>query len=228
MSYTYSTFKTALASALVVDETDADFLADLPTIIDNAEQRCYRDLDLVSTSVAVNGTMSINNRYFNLPSSVGHLIVIDAINVFDQSSTRIPLKPVSRDVVDYFWPSDSSTSARSIPSIFARVDDTRVLVGPAPGSEWTAEVVGTIRPTALSLTNTSTFLTTYLSDVFFAAAMTSACGILLKNYGAQSDDPRSAVSWEGEYQSRLASAKNEELRKQYVVQMSTLPASVKA
>jgi hypothetical protein len=227
MSYTYSTFKTALASALVVDEADLDFLADLPTIIDNAEQRCYRDLDLVSTSVAVNGTMTMYSRYFTLPTSAGHILVVDAINVIDSTGVRFPMKPVSRDVVDYFWPSDTST-VNAIPTIFARVDDGRVLVGPSPGANFIAEVVGTIRPVSLSSTNTSTFLTLYVSDVFFAAAMSSACGVLLKNYGAQSDDPRSAVSWEVEYQSRLASARNEELRKQYIVQASILPASAKA
>lgn len=227
MSYTYSTFKTALAGALVLDETDPDFIAGLPTVIDNAEQRCYRDLDLVATSVAVNGTMTMYNRYFTLPTSAGHIIVVDAINVFDSSQVRHSMRPVSRDVVDMFWPSDVS-DPDAIPEIFARVDDGRVLVGPAPGSALTAEVVGTIRPDPLSSTNASTFLSLYVSDVFFAASMETACGVILKNYGAQADDPRSAMSWEASYQARLASAKGEELRKNYIVQMSTLPSSVKA
>ena len=228
MSYDYTTFTAALAVALAVDPAESRYLDLLPTIIDDAEQRCYRELDLVSASVAVNGTMTANNRYFTLPSSQGHIIVVDAINVFDDDNKRWPLKPATRDVIDFCWPSDTAPSAVSIPSLFARVDDTRVLVGCAPGSPWNAEVVGTIRPFALSSTNTSTFLTLYLSDLFFAAAMVSATGSLLKNFSAQADDPKMAVSWEGQFQARLASAKTEELRKQYISANSTLPASVKA
>ena len=49
MSYTYSSFQSALASAIEDAEfslSDIDFQALLPTIIDLAEQRAYRDLDL--------------------------------------------------------------------------------------------------------------------------------------------------------------------------------------
>ena len=227
MSYTYSSLVTAVSSALQVDSSDADFLALLPTIIDDAEQRCYRELDLVSSSVAVNGTMTVDDRYFTLPTSAGHLIVIDAINVFDAANKRHPVKMVSRDVVDFFWPSDTASSENSIPSIAARVDDTRMLVGPAPGTSWAAEVVGTIRPTPLSPLNPTTFLTTYLSDVFFKCIMADANGVLLKNYGAASSDPQQAVSWETAYQIALNSAKTEELRKNYI-NGSPIPASAKA
>jgi hypothetical protein len=227
--YTYATFVDALASLLTIDDiTDADFVAQLPTIIQNAELRCYRELDLVSASVAVNGTMTANDRYFTLPSTNGHIIVVDAINVFDAAVVRHPVKMVSRDVVDFLWPSDTAPAATSIPALASRVDDTRVLVGPAPGSSWTAEVIGTVRPDPLSASNTTTFLSLYVPDVLINAAMVVATGGLLKNYGAQSDDPRSAISWEVQFQAALASAKTEELRKNYVSANSPLPASAKA
>lgn len=226
MSYTFASLVSAVASALQVDASDADFLALVPTIFDDAEQRCYRELDLVASSVAVNGTMTANDRYFTLPTSDGHIIVIDAINVIDAAGARHAMKPASRDVVDFFWPSDTAPSASSIPSIMARVDDTRVLVGPAPGSPWTAEVVGTIRPMPLSASNPTTFLTDYLSDVFFKCIMADANGVLLKNYGAASSDPQQAVSWETAYQIALNSAKSEELRKNFVTN-TPLPASAK-
>jgi hypothetical protein len=227
VSYTYATFSTALAKALAVDETDANFAALLPTIIDDAEQILYRELDLVTASVAVNGTMVANDRYFTLPSSGGHIIVLDAINVFDADSIRHPLKAVTRDVVDFLWPSDTATSAATMPTLFARVDEDRVLIGEAPGTAWTAECIGTIRPSPLSSGNTITFLTTYLSDLFFAATMVSASGTLLKNYGAQSDDPKSSINWSSEYQKRLTSAKSEEYRKKYISAMSSPPVSSK-
>lgn len=222
MAYTYATFTTALATELAISETDADFVTMLPTFIDDAEQRIYRELDLLTASVTLNGTMTPNSRLFTLPSSSGHVLMVDAINVFDGDGLRHPTLPASREVIDFLWPTETSLSAVSLPQFFARIDDTRVLVGPPPGSAFTAEMVGTIRPTPLSAGNTTTFLTQYLSDLFLAGAMCSATGFQ-RNFGAQSDNPQMAVSWEGVFQNRLASAKAEELRKKFQRDMSTPP-----
>ena len=81
-------------------------------------------------------------------------------------------------------------------------------------------------PSTSSASNTSTYLSNYLSDLFFAGCMVSASGYL-RNFGSQSDDPRMAVSWKGEFAERLASARTEELRKSYVSAMSSGPTSKK-
>ena len=226
MSYTYTSFVAALAIEMSVPATDANFLGILSTIIDDAEQLCYRELDLVSASVTVNGTASPNNRVFALPQSAGHLIVVDQISVLDGTGSRHTVRPATREGVDFLFPSDTAPSTPSFPTIFARIDDTNVLWGPAPDSAYTAEVIGTIRPTPLSASNTTTFLTSYLSDVFFAAAMGSAAGYQ-RNFGSQSDDPKMAVSWKSEFDARLASARKEELRKSYVTAMSATPQAPK-
>jgi len=114
---------------------------------------------------------------------------------------------------------------------FAPVTDQLFMVGPAPDSSYAAEVVGTIRPTPLSATNTATFLTSYLSDLFLAAAMCSAAGYM-RSYGSQADDPKLAVSWEAQYAQRLMSAKGEELRRKFAsgdwTSESTLPPQASA
>jgi len=230
MAYNYNTLVTAVATALTVDPGDSDFQALVPTIFDDAEQRCYRELDLVSASVTAMATLTANSRVNPIPTGSGHMLVIDAINIFSATGVRFspPVKMASRDVIDYFWPSDTAPSAAAFPTLAARIDDTNVLFGPAPGSAWNAEFVGTIRPAPLSSSNPTTFLTNYLSDLFFKCVMADANGVLLKNYGAQSSDPQQAVSWETAYQIALNSAKTEELRKMYISANSPLPASVKA
>jgi hypothetical protein len=227
MSYTYTTFVTALANSLVVDETDSDFIALLPTIIDDAEQRIYRELDLVSASVVVVGNMTAYDHYFTLPTTSGHVVVVDQIAIID-ADERFNLLPSTKDVIDYVYPSNNPTSPYVIPKLWYRLDDTRCYIGPVPNWAYSTEVTGTIRPTPLSNSNGSTFLTSYLSDLFFAAAMCSAAGTLLKNYGAASEDAQQAMTWEGRYQTALVSARNEELRKLYISANSPLPASAKA
>jgi hypothetical protein len=76
------------------------------------------------------------------------------------------------------------------------------------------EVFGTIRPTPLSASNTSTYLTAHLSDLFFAACMCSISGYQ-RDFGAQADDPKQAQSWENQYAMRLNSANREEMRRKY-------------
>jgi hypothetical protein len=227
MAYTYSSLLTALAAALVVDPTDTDYLALLPTIIDDAEQLCYRELDLVDASVTDGGAATANSRFFSLPSTYGHLLAIDQINVFDASSVRHPVVPASREVVDFMWPSETAPAVTSIPALFARIDDARILFGPPPGATWTIEVIGTIRPAPLTSVNTTTFLTTYLSDLFFAGCMVAATGSLLKNWSAVSDDPQMGMTWKKNFDERLKSAAKEELRKNYISAMSAPPPSLR-
>jgi hypothetical protein len=226
MAYTYNSFVSALASALTVDASDSDFLALIPSVIDEAEQRLYRELDLVSCSVITPATMNIDDRFLTLPQTNGHIIVIDGVNIVD-TNVRYSMRPSTLDVIDYVWPNNAHVGTTK-PQLFYRIDDTRIVVGPAPHSAWAVEIIGTIRPTPLSQSNSVTFLSTYLSDLFFAACMCSGNSILLKNYGAASEDPQQAMSWETKYQMLISSAKSEELRKLFISNNSPLPASAKA
>jgi hypothetical protein len=226
MAYTYTSFVNALSSALTVDATDADFLALLSSVIDEAEQRIYRELDLVSCSVITPATMTIDDRFVTLPQTNGHIIVINNVSIID-NGIKYTLRPVTLDVIDYIWPNTMHTGTAK-PQLFFRIDDTRIVVAPTPHSAWVVEIVGTIRPNPLGSNNNSTFLSTYLSDVFFAACMSAGNGILLKNYGAASEDPQQAMSWESKYQTLISSAKSEELRKLFISNNSPLPASAKA
>lgn len=219
MSYDYVSFKTAIAREIAISESNSDFVALFPTFIDDSEQRIYRELDLLTASVTTSSTVTANQRSFTLPTTNGHVLVVDQINVIDGSSIRHPLLPVSRIVIDTCWPTNTAASASVVPKLFARTDDTAVLFGPPPGTNWSCEVIHTIRPTPLSASNTTTFLSLYLSDLLFAGAMVSASGFM-RNFGAQGDDPKMAVSWESQFQTRLTTAKSEELRKQFVTKLS--------
>lgn len=220
MSYTYATYKTALAALIEIDEDNTDFTAILPTVISYAEDRCYGALDLMAARVTTSGTLTANNRSFTLPTTNGHVLEVDYINVLDASSVRHLVTPAQRDVIDMLWPSNTSPSASTIPNDFARINDTTVLLGPSPGNNWSCEVIHTIRPSALSVTNTTTFLSQYLPALFMVASMIFYSGYS-KNYGAQSDDPRQAQSWESQFKELLQLAVAEELRKKYIIEMSS-------
>ena len=83
---TYAQFKTKLANFIVVPEGDAAYLEALPNIIDDAEQRLYRELDLLSTRVRATGALTANDRNFDLPTTSGIFVVVEQFNAITPSS----------------------------------------------------------------------------------------------------------------------------------------------
>ena len=51
MAYTYSTYIDAISAEVRIPLTNVDLQRILPTIIDQAEQMIYRDLDLIATVI---------------------------------------------------------------------------------------------------------------------------------------------------------------------------------
>lgn len=218
MSLTYNSFTTSLANMIVVPVNDPNFVIALPNIIDDAEQRLYRELDLLSTRVTATGALTANDRRFSLPTSNGTFVVTEQFNVITPYTTtnpdlgaRNPLTPSSKEVLDVLWP---SATGAGVPTLFAPISQEDWIVGPWPDQAYTIEVVGTIRPEPLSASNQTTFLSTYLPDVFFAAALVMSAGYQL-NFSAAGDNPASGMTWEGHVQTLLSSAMKEEFRKKF-------------
>lgn len=215
MSLTYAQFVTNLAQFLVLPETDANYLTNLPRIIDDAEQRIYRDLDLLDTIVRdASGALTVNSRNFTFPQ---HIVVSESLNVFTPANTttnRFQLVPTTREFLDAMWPNEAAVSVPSVPQYYAMITDQTIIVGPPPDAAYSMEVVGTIRPAALSASNTTTYLTLYLPDLFFTAANVFGSAYI-QNYGAAADNPQQALTYDSHYQTLLTNANTEENRKKY-------------
>ncbi len=222
MSLTWSQFTTQLANFLVIPVSDPNFVIALPSIIDDAEQLTYRDLDLINTvfrdsSVA----LTASNRNFAEaanPNGNGPFLVTQQLNVITpfgttnpDLGTRNPLLPVAKEVLDVLYPSSTGSG---VPVYFAPINQNNFIVGPWPDQGYTVEVVGTQRPAPLSVSNTTTLLSVYFPDVFLNAALIMGAGFL-KNFGAAADDPQSGVTWQSKYDKSLKSANIEEMRKKY-------------
>lgn len=221
MALTYDQFVTDLANMLVIPPTDANYLTMLPNCIDDAEQRIYRELDLLSTIVRdTSGTFTANSRDFTFPQ---HFVVSESINFFTPVGTqtnRYPLTPVSREFLDTMWPNEAAPTSPSLPEYYAMITDQQIIVGPPPDTTYTVEVIGTVRPEPLSASNQTTYLTLYLPDLFFCEALIFGYGYM-KDFGAMTDDPHSSMSWNAHYQDLWQSANTEETRKKYAAQAWT-------
>ena len=225
MALNYPTFVTQLATLTAESTSDPNFVSTLlPGSIDYAEQRLYREGDFLATYITdTSGTVTPNQRTFNYPTTLGSFLVIDEISIYtpagttSANGTRVPLQVTSKQFVDIMYPSNNSTASIGTPKFFAPVNNTTCLLGPVPDQAYGVEIIGTQRPAPLSASNSSTFLTQTLPDLFMAAAMIYASGYM-KNFSAQSDNQAMAVSWQSQYDKLFASANVEELRKSYSAQ----------
>lgn len=185
-----------------------------PGMIDYAEQRLYRELNLIYTRATVTGTLSSNTRSFTLPNATGSIPFITVSNVNAViSSVRKPLLHTPANVVDYLAPNDTAT-AGDYPTMYYMKDQATLTVGPPSTTTTTLEILGTYRPAPLSAVNTTTQLTNFFPDLFIAASMIFASGYQ-RDFGAQADNPAQAQSWETQYQLLIKSALTEEARKKF-------------
>ena len=227
MSINYSTYISEIAALTVISSNvlvsgDSNFGPIAPGMIDYSEQRIYREGDFLTTYVLDNSaTLTANQRVFNYPTSLGTFLVIDQVNVFTPATatssygTRVPLQVASKQWLDQLYPND--TTSIGTPAFFAPYNATSCYLGPVPDQSYAIEVIGTQRPTPLSASNSSTWLTQTLPDLFIAASMIFMSGYM-RNFGSQADDAAMAQSWQSQYDKLFASAGMEELRKKYEAQ----------
>lgn len=220
----YSQFVNAVADILILLETivdptsatpssDVNFNTILPRAIEYAEQRMYRELDLLQTGVSLTAAASLNVRAVTIPAG---MIVINSVNVIspsgvvssDPTAKRNALIRVSQEGLNFFWPQGQVSVAGCLPRWYANFDNSTVYLAPTPDAAYSVEFVGTVRPAPLTAVNTSTLLTTYIPDVFVACAMVFFSGYQ-RDFGAQSDNPQMAQSWESQYQMLKTSAVEE-------------------
>jgi len=209
----YTTYVSQLANMIAIDATDANFQNILPAIINYAEMRIYRELDLISTVFRnTSVTLVPQSPTATLPNT---FVTVQGINILTpagagaSSGVRNPVTPASKEVVYALWGDPSSTG---LPSLYAMIDQWTLLFGPSPDAAYVIEAYGTMRPNPLSASNTTTFLTTYLYDLFMAASMIYVSGYM-RNFSSSGSDPQMPINWEQQYEKLFASANVEELRK---------------
>ena len=206
-----------IATLAVVDVADPAYQIILPQMITYAENRMYRDLDFLFTSTSISGyAVSGGTRSITIPE--GTIVVLEQINLITPPGqtnpdlgTRNPMLPTTKEFLDAVYGSSTYTA---VPQYFCPFNDNLYLVGPFADQTYFVEIVGTYRPASLSATNTTTFISLYLPDVFIMASMIYISAYQ-RNFGRMSDDPQMAQSYEAQYQTLLKGAVVEEARKKF-------------
>lgn len=211
-------YVTQIATLAVVDPTDSAYQIILPQMITYAENRIYRDLDLLSTQFPRTYTLSVGNNLLSIPAS--DFITVQTVSVNTSGSSYSPLTPVTKEYIRNVYGDPSITAT---PKVFAMYggdlatygETSNVIeIGPAPNSAYTIRVTGTSRPPSMSNTNPTTWVSLYLPDLFIMASMIYVSAYQ-RNFGRQNDDPQMAVSYESQYQALLKGSMLENARAKF-------------
>ncbi len=221
MSLTYAQLVSALTN-LLQEVGSADFTAILPSLIDDAEQRIYRELNfLAQRTENTSLTTTSGNRYISLSSTSLPCMVVEQIALFTPagssaaSGTRVQLQgPVSLDFINMVWPNAASTSTPALTSqgYWGMYNDNTVVIGPTADASYTVGVTGVFRPLPMSASNTTTYLGTYYPDLLLSACMVFGAAYQ-RDFGAMSEDPAKGLSWESHFSAERQSALEEEARR---------------
>ena len=216
---TYSSYVQQISTMAVVSATDPNFTIVIPSMIDYAELRIQRDLDFLSTQIS-NSSYSFTSGNNTLTIPTAAFVVMQTFEVINGSGASSALLPVTKEYIQNVYGSGSTTG---LPQYFAvyggdsattGLTSQNMIVGPTPDSAYSVRLTGTIRSAPLSASNTATFISTYLPDLFIMASMIYISAYQ-RNFGRLNDDPQMAQTYESQYQALKAGAMIEENRKKF-------------
>lgn len=200
-----------------------DFANSLPMFSQYAEARMYKEMIFLATrTTEESAQFTAGNAYFPLALLQNPIIVVEGfaaitpVGATSETGTRWEFDPVSLDMVDMAFPTASTTSAPTDAATAIRYwsmyDNQTIKYGPTMDAAYTGSVTGIFQPTPLGADNADTYLTLNWMPQFIACSMISVTG-WLRNYGAQADDPKMALSWEQQYKELSAGMMLEEQRR---------------
>jgi hypothetical protein len=231
---TYNGYVTQIATMAVVSTTttagvvvgvDAAFNAIIPQMLNYAELRIQRDLDLLQAQGQDSTrTFSAGNRLLTIPLSAFVTVQTLSVTVLGQTT---PLLPVSQEFIQnvytatgvfgtpkYFSPYGSLTEALSNTS-------QTFIVGPGPAGNYPVFITGLQRLQTLYAYATptmaatgTTFISSWLPDLLIQASMIYISQYQ-RNFGPASNDPQMGPTYEAQYQTLLKGAMVEEARKNF-------------
>ena len=169
LSYTYNSMVASLQDWNL--DSNADFVAALPEIINKGELMVQRDIDLNILDDQQNATITIAVATVPKPTN---LVRERLVHIASASRT---LKKVTLDFIRSY-----SGAAAAVPKYYADLDETSFIVAPTPVAGYTAEVHGIYRPNTLvdAGTTNTTWLSTRYPDLLWKACQIAACEYLKK------------------------------------------------
>ena len=191
---TFAELKSLIQNYLQNSETT--FVSDLPSIIEQAEERILKTINLPLFRKNVSGTLTSGNEYLATPSDF-----LDNYSLsFTSSGSQNFLLYKDVNFIREAYPNSSTTGT---PKHYALFDDTTFIIGPTPDSSYVVELHYLYRPTSITASGESG--TTWLSTNAKNALL---YGCLVEGYLYMKGEPDLMMKYEERFLQALARLKD--------------------
>lgn len=213
----------------VAQFVDAPLQAIVPMILNYAELRISRDLDLLASQTSNLYTLTAGVPVFSLPVNDFQVVqTLEIVTLFQGTVVNSqPLTPVSKEFIQNCF---GGLMSADMPKYFAMYGDnfgdeqdsyTNILFGPPPNFAYSLRVTGTALAPSLYQSASSgpadsayTYISQWYPDLLIMASMVYISAYQ-RNWSATADDSEMAQSYEKQYQAlRLGAVPLENRRKQ--------------
>jgi len=163
-------------------ETDSAVLTTtiINDIIAHAEDRIFRNVELDNFKEYINGNTAANNRFVSLPGqttaastpTISDIATIRYVTIYTDSGTkeRFALERVDADFLNEYYPTPETGSSAK-PRYYATWDMGTIAIAPTPNAVYKFEIGITKKPTGLSSSNTTTWVSVNAERALLYACM---------------------------------------------------------
>ena len=194
---------TELSSAIqaYTENTETNFVAEIPVFVQQAEQRIYNSVQFPSIRKNVTGTTTINNKYLQCPTdflATYSLAVIDAAGAYEYL--------LNKDVnfIRQAYPTPADTGTPKYYALFGPRSDNAAeltfILGPTPDAAYSSELHYYFYPPSITVSP----YTSWLGDNFDTVLLYAS---LVEAYTYMKGEPDMMALYNGKYQEALALAK---------------------
>ena len=178
MAYTLTNIQDDIKSYTEVDDT-VFTTAILNTIIKNAENRIYREVDSDDNRFYATSNLQSGSRYVTIPSDLRNIryVQLKDTNVTPNVQTFLEKKDASYMATFY----DTPSTASGIPKYYANWDEDNWVVAPTPDTAYAITLAYNKEPTSLTdatKSSTGTYLSNKYTDLLLYASLVNAYGYL--------------------------------------------------
>lgn len=207
----------------IVTPTDTAAQAIIPSMLNYAELRIQRDLDLLPSQIVVN-TYSLSIGANMLSISSNDLQTIQTVSITSGTS-QIPLLPTTKEFIQNAYNDYSYQAAPTYFAVYGGDTGTggqlyqNIIVAPYPDQAYPVTIIGTqwlqsLYSTANTTGTGTTYISTNFPDLLIYASLIYVT-LYQRNFGAVSNDPQMGQTYETQYDILLKSAIEVENRKKF-------------
>ena len=184
MAYTLTNIQDDIKNYTEVDDT-VFTTAVLNTIIKNAENRIYREVDSDDNRFYATSSLASGSRYVTIPSDLRSIryVQLKDTNVTPNVQTFLEKKEASYMATFY----DTPSTASGIPKYYANWDANFWVVAPTPNATYEItlayvkqpiSITNTTQPTAAPAATNGTYVSNKYQDLLLYACLVEAYGYL--------------------------------------------------